>query len=411
MAAPINTNERFIILDILRGFALLGVILANMSTHSGYFFMSESQQQSLDYLGADDSVEWWLHFLVDGKFYSLFSMLFGIGFAIQMKRSLERNEQFTGRYKRRLFILFLIGLLHAILFYVGDILTVYALLGFVMLLFRNASNKTLLTTAIILLILPVVQYAFFWLPSITASEVAGTTDAVRPPFFDVLIQTYQGGNFFEIIQMNIGGLVFGRYPDLFFTGRFFRVLAMFLVGFYITRHMLFARLEEKKVFLKKIMIAGAVIGIPLNIILAMMMETNAYYALQPMGIIQPLVYAYGVPALSLFYAAAIALIFISPKRKLVSFFAPVGQMALTNYLMQSIICVFIFMGYGFGWFAKVGTLNLLFIGLAIYVTQVLFSNWWMAHYRFGPMEWLWRRLTYRQKISIKKPVALLAPPQ
>jgi uncharacterized protein len=408
MTAPTNTNERYIILDILRGFALLGVIVANMASHSGYFFMSEPQQQAVDTLGVDVTVSWWLHFLVDGKFYSLFSLLFGIGFAIQMKRAQERNEPFAGRYMRRLFILFIIGLLHAILFYVGDILTVYALLGFVLILFRNASNRLLLTSAIILLILPVVQYAIFWFPSLNTTEISGPPAGGRPPFFDMLIQTYQGGNIVEIIKMNMGGLVMGRYPDLIFTGRFFRVLAMFLLGFYITRHMLFAKLEEKKAFLKKILIGGAAIGIPMNIVLANMMETNAYYAMQPMGIIQPLVYAYGVPALSLSYASAIALIFISSKRKILSFFAPVGQMALTNYLMQSIICAIIFMGYGFGWFAKVGILYLLFIGLAIYVVQVLFSRWWMAHYRFGPMEWLWRRLTYRQKISINKPVVQTA---
>jgi uncharacterized protein len=408
MPAPTNTNERYIILDILRGFALLGVIVANMSTHSGYFFMSQTDQQSVDSFGIDGTVSWWLHFLVDGKFYSLFSLLFGIGFAIQMKRAQEKNEPFAGRYMRRIFILFIIGLLHAILFYVGDILTVYALLGFVLILFRNASNKTLLTTAIILLILPVVQYAIFWLPSIMATEVSLPPTGGRPPLFDMLIQTYQGGNFLEIMKMNIGGLVMGRYPDLIFTGRFFRVLAMFLLGFYITRHMLFSKLDEKKAFLKKIMIGGAAIGIPMNIILANMMETNAYYAMQPMGIIQPLVYAYGVPALSLSYTSAIALIFISNKRKILLFFAPVGQMALTNYLVQSVICAIIFMGYGFGWFAKVGILYLLFIGLAIYVVQVLYSRWWMAHYRFGPMEWLWRRLTYRQKISINKPVVQTA---
>ncbi len=136
MPAPTTTNERFIILDILRSFALLGVILANMSSHSGYFFMSEPQQQAVDALGVDGTVERWLHFLVDGKFYSLFSLLFGIGFAIQMKRSQERNEPFTGRYMRRLFIFFILGLIHAILFYVGDILTVYSMLGIVLLLIR-----------------------------------------------------------------------------------------------------------------------------------------------------------------------------------------------------------------------------------------------------------------------------------
>ncbi len=206
----------------------------------------------------------------------------------------------------------------------------------------------------------------------------------------------------EIIKTNIGGLIFGRYPDLFFTGRFFRVLGMFLIGFYVTRRMLFSNLEERKPFLRKVLLIGAVVGLPCNFVLAMMMETGAYYGLEATGIIQPLVYAYGVPALSLSYAAGIALVYTSQQRNILSIFKPVGRMALTNYLMQSIICSLIFVNYGFGWYAQIAPLHLLLIGLSIYIFQVIFSYVWLLYFQFGPAEWLWRCLTYKQWLPMRK---------
>jgi uncharacterized protein len=391
---PTTLTERHSLLDVLRGFALLGVLLANMVSHSGYFFLSEAGRAALDTAQVDHIVEWIEHFLIDGKFYSLFSMLFGIGFALQLKRASELDLNFVSRFRRRLLIMFLFGLMHAVFLYVGDILTVYALTGLTLILFRNSSNKFLLRSALVFTLLPLIQYAIFWgINLFNPSPSAG--GGFDQSFFDQLILSYQNGTFFEIIYNNFGGLIFGRYPDLIFTGRFFRVLAMFLVGFYVAKNMLFTNLEANRPFIRKVMIWGAIIGIPCNIILAMMMTTNAYYGFEPVGIIQPLVYAFGVPALCLFYTSAIALWFSNPDgKKRLLIFAPVGQLALTNYLMQSVICTFIFMSYGLGLAGTIGPANLTLIAFAIYTFQIIFSHIWIKYFRFGPMEWLWRSLTY-----------------
>lgn len=391
---PTSLTERHSLLDVLRGFALLGVLLANMVTHSGYFFLSDAGKEALGTAHIDHYVEWFEHFLIDGKFYSLFSMLFGIGFALQLKRASTLDTDFTPRFRRRLLIMFLFGLMHAVFLYVGDILTIYALTGLALILFRNSSNKFLLRSAFVLLLLPVIQYAIFWGINL-ANPPEPVVQQEGPRFFDQLILSYRNGTFIEIIQNNIGGLIFGRYPDLIFTGRFFRVLAMFLVGFYIAKNMIFVNIEANRPLIRKVMIWGLIIGIPCNIILAMMMTTNAYYSFEPLGIIQPLVYAFGVPALCLFYTSAIALWFTNPHgQKRLMIFAPVGQLALTNYLMQSLICVFIFMSYGLGLAATIGPAKLTLIALAIYTFQVIFSHIWIRYFRFGPMEWLWRSLTY-----------------
>lgn len=395
---PVASTERYQLLDVLRGFALLGVLLANMVTHSGYFFLSDAGKQVLGSFELDHVVEWWEHFLIDGKFYSLFSLLFGIGFALQLNRAELRLDNFSGRFRRRLFILFLIGLVHAVFLYVGDILTVYALTGFLLLLFRKSSDKTLLRAAAVLLLLPVLQYAIFWAMQLFSEPTPSSTVPTDNSFFDQIIHTYRTGSFAEIIQLNIGGLIFGRYPDLLFTGRFFRVLAMFLIGVFIARKQLYNQLEANRPLFKKVLLYGALTGIPCNLVLAAMMTTGSYYNLEPMGIIQPIVYAYGVPALCLCYAAGITLLFTRPgwKKKLLVF-APVGQMALTNYLMQSVICVFIFMGYGGGLIASIGPAQLSLIAIAIYSAQLIYSPIWLRYFHFGPMEWVWRSLTYRRR--------------
>ena len=394
---PVQGSERYSFIDCLRGFALLGVLLANMATHSGYYFLSAEKQQSMGTYTVDHVVTWLIHFLIDGKFYSLFSLLFGIGFAIQLQRS---SGGFATRFSMRLFILFIFGLLHAVFFYVGDILTVYALTGMFLLLFRNVSNKAMIVWIVIMLIMPVAQYSYFWMDAKLA--VNSPSDEGRPAFFDQLILTNQTGSFPEIVTNNIGGLIFGRYPDLFFTGRFFRVFAMFLLGFYVMRTVHLNDLSRHRTFLKKVLLYSSIIGIPCNLVLAMMMETNAYYGFGDLGYVQPMVYAFGVPALGLVYASGLALLFTKEKtNRMVQFFAPVGQMALTNYLMQSVICCLIFMSYGGGWYGQVGPIKLMGIATTIYLGQALFSHWWLKRYQFGPMEWLWRTLTYRRAQPMK----------
>lgn len=393
---PTPAGERHALLDALRGFSLLGVLLANMVSHSGYFFLSKEAMEAFDTAKMDHYAEWIEHFLIDGKFYSLFSMLFGIGFALQMKRANVADINFASRFRRRLLIMFFLGLLHAILLFVGDILTVYAITGMFLILFRNKSDRFILQSAVILTLLPIVQYAIM-LGFHLATPPATSPPENDQPFLDQLIEIYRTGSFLEIIQYNLGGLIVGRYPDLLFTGRFFRVLSMFLIGFYISKNLIHIHIEAYRPLIRKVMIWGAAIGIPCNIVLAMMMTSDAYYTLEPIGIIQPIVYAFGVPALCLFYAAAFALLFEKPDwNKRLMVFAPVGQMALTNYLMQSLICAFIFMSYGLQLEARVGPAKLSLIALGIYTAQLIYSPIWLKYFRFGPAEWLWRSLTYRK---------------
>ncbi|MCF2502092.1 DUF418 domain-containing protein [Dyadobacter sp. CY107] len=390
---PILAKERYKLLDVIRGISLLGVLIGNMATLSGYAFLSEVDKIAFTTYKTDHLVSTIQLALVNGKFYSLFSMLFGIGFGLQLRRSLATMTNFNALFRRRLVILLFLGLIHAIFLYPGDILTLYAILGFVLMLFRNGSDKFLLKSVLLLMLLPVIQYAIMWGINI-ASPAA--PKPVGPRMLDQVLITFRTGTYLEILKINAGGLIFGRYPDHFFTGRFFKVFAMFLIGFYVSKKGIHADVLEYRSLLKKVLIWGAIIGIPCNLILATVVTAEDYKQLRLLGIIQPLAYSYGVPALALFYAAALALLYQkSHWRKLLSLFAPVGQMALTNYLLQSFICVFIFKSYGFALEGQVGPTKLLLIALAIYGAQLILSVTWIKYFRFGPTEWLWRSLTYK----------------
>ena len=396
---PTQFNERYEVLDVLRGFALIGVMIANMAYHSGHWFLSEEKQASLSLPELGDSLLWVIHFVTEGKFYSIFSLLFGIGFGLQIQRAMDRDESFTGRFSRRLLVLLLIGVFHAVFLFVGDILILYALLGFVLILFRKISDKNLLRLVFILPLIPVIQYGFMWFAAqgtATQGEISGSE------MFEQIVLTYQTGSFLEISITNAFGYVFGRFPDLLFTGRYFKVFAMFLLGFYIAKNRWFADVKERQDQLRRIMFWCAAIGIPCNFILAQMMETDAYYSMARGGIIEPVVYAFGVPALGMCYACGVALAYQEEKyRSVLSVLAPYGRMALTNYLMQSLFCVLIFKGYGLGLFGQVSPVFFTIIGLSILIIQIILSSWWLSKYQYGPAEWFWRSLTYRKIQPIK----------
>ena len=393
---PVQPDQRFEILDVLRGFALFGVMIANMYYHSGLFFSGEIPGD----VAAHKQIMWWVYFITEGKFYSIFSLLFGVGFAIQMERASKSDAKFNPLYRRRLGILLLFGLLHAVLLFVGDILGLYALLGFVLLLFSKASTKSIVRWAFILPLLPIIQYAV--MAFITYWSGGPHTASGPPEMFKAIADTYKNGSFADGMVTSFFGYIFGRFGDILFTGRVFRVFALFLLGFWVTRKGLFKNVAEHKPLLKQVMIICFMTGIPLNIYFATIINDPAYYNLEWRGIISPLVYAYGVPCLGIAYAIGITLLYQKDSwKKVLNVFAPVGRTALTIYITQSLIMTFIFHGWGLGYFGEFNATVYIPMGFALYIIQVIISNVWLKYFRYGPLEWLWRSLTYKkvQKIT------------
>lgn len=411
-AGPVAARERITVLDSLRGLALLGILTVNLGAFDGWYYMTPEQKAALPAAGADGVVEFLHHTLITGKFYTLFSLLFGIGFAIQLSRLKARGGNFMGRYVRRLLILLGIGLAHLYIWY-GDILVLYALCGFFLLLFHQSSDRTLITWAAALILLPVPWYAAMWLsdgqydPSLPFYEYAAriiTFHGIPGASADVgmyaVMPLLKEGGFREMFQVGFPAALM-RFGDFVFEGRMFKVFGVFLIGLWAGRRIEKGGLLDDIGGLSRVLVAGLVLGLPANLALAVLMESGGTWPISGLGFAQSVLYAVGVVPLGVAYAAGIALLW---RRSLwarpLGMLAPMGRMALTNYLGQTLIGISVFYGVGFGLMGTMGPLHWTVLALAIFAAQLMLSTLWMRYFRFGPMEWLWRSLTYGEAQKI-----------
>ncbi len=214
-------------------------------------------------------------------------------------------------------------------------------------------------------------------------------------------QAMKKTDFFELIRINLVGIFF-RYGELIFQSRGFKVFGMFLIGLVIGRTRFFNKLQENKSLLWYIFIGGLVIGLPANYIMAKLMETSAYGRLKMDGLIQTLAYSIGVAPLALAYSAGIALLFLNQTGKFfLSLLAPAGKMALTNYIMHTLIGLFLFSGLGLV-LNPIGPTAWTILAFAVFFIQVILSTLWLKYFNYGPLEWLWRSATYKKWQPMKK---------
>lgn len=400
--SPISLQERIEILDVLRGLAVCGILIGNMQWFSGYGMMPPvlAAQSPV----ADRVTHFLVHFFVEGKFYSIFSFLFGFGFALQIARAEERGDTKASLFKRRLFWLLVIGLAHAYLLWAGDILSIYALMGFLLILFRKKTNESLLKWALVLLAIPILTYIVLYVLFVAFAPpgTAAMVDAAQLDMWNDAIRKVPQSGYVQIISDYNLHYVVGRYASLILEMRPPKILAMFLLGLYAYRRGFFQNLSNHQTLIRRVLVYGLVLGLVGNIAFAALAGSEAVIPPSPAGIVGVISYAFGVPALALFFMALVATLWQKAAwRRLLAVLAPVGRMALTNYLLQTIICVLIFYGYGFGQFGRVGALTATLIALGIFLFQILMSALWLKHFRYGPMEWIWRQLTYGRRLNLR----------
>lgn len=398
---PVSTSQRHIFLDALRGFALLGVCLANYPEFSLYTFQPDSVADAMPSACTDRIVRFLLYLLIDGKFYTLFSLLFGIGFSIIISHAAERGANGFRIFYRRMIILALIGFTHLMLIWSGDILLLYAVLGMLLPLFRNMSDRKILFSACVLLFLPVLidgiaefsgvflakyPYECWW-------RYAGLYGITEDNFGTWL---RDAGSYREIRQFLIQG-AWERMYEFVDGNRYFKVMGLFLIGFVVGRHKIYADMNAHKTLLKRVALCGCMLGAPLSVLYAIS-GVNSY----PMGTAaHTVLYTVSVYPLGFAYAAFLGLFCIRHKDWIVwRWFAAPGRMALTNYISQSVIGMFLFYGIGLGFGAGVGLGGTELIALAVFGFQMLFSMAWLMVFRFGPLEWVWRMLTYGKMLRI-----------
>lgn len=399
--APVKSSERYVILDAWRGFAILGICLANYPEFSLYTFQPPQLANAMPTAGWDHIARYLLYFLVDGKFYTLFSLLFGIGFSIIISNAAKRGKNGFRIFYRRMMILLLIGFIHLMFLWSGDILMLYALLGMLLPLFRNVSNRSLLRWAAFFLLLPVAVDA-----ATEMAEIHLSAPAVRAQWhycarYGITEENFghwlrDADSYAQVFQFLIQGALV-RVQEFVDGNRYFKVLGLFLLGFYIGRNRLYADLNRQAPLLKKIVRLGFGIGLPLSLLYAWS-GMNGH----PWGnAIHTLIYTMSVYPTGMAYMAGIGLLYRAGKGlTLWQTLAAPGRMALTNYIGQSLLGMLIFYGIGLGLGARVGLIQTECVALAVYVFQIAASHCWLRACQFGPLEWIWRMLTYGRRFSL-----------
>ena len=406
-AAPTSPRERITTVDIVRGFALLGVVLVNWQGWISW--------ENLDGM-TNLSVVWLFETFVLGNFYRLFAFLFGLGFVLQMTRLESRGVRFAPLYLRRLAILFLFGLVHGILFMGwNDILSIFAQYGVLLLLIRRMSNKSIFVMALVCLL---ASHTYYYVST-------GFADFRKGEPMRELVQERQQrrmdgqarraetarirsqGSFREVVEWN-AWLFSARYggwgwePAL--KGQL-KLLGeeglMCLLGLYAGRRRVFENVRQARPFFRKAMwwaLSLGVLGYLISMALsALQTPPHGHLAYHAKLIVEDIDSA----AFALFYASAVVLLVQRAGwKRLLKPVAAIGRMALTNYLLLSIIITTVFFSYGFGLDGKVDLLAGVGLAVMTYIVQLLWSSWWLNRFRFGPAEWLWRSLTYGERQSL-----------
>jgi len=400
---PVPPSQRLEILDILRGFALLGILLANSANFSLYFLQSDETKAAFPFPQADRFLDAFHEGFIDGKFYVIFSLLFGIGFSL-----IFFGKQTNGRlglFYRRLFFLMIIGLIHSLLIWEGDILGFYAVVGAILPLFRNVAPRKLIWISIFLMLTPLI---------LDGIKVA-TDGKLVPQVFAELTQKnddkygindnnfrrwlIENDSYAHLTQWNRSGFTYLWHLRID-SNRIPKVLAMFILGLAIGKLKLVERFAEFRSRLQKLMIICFLIGVPAAF--ARMYFDDDVRLPAPGGLWDTLFYLVNVPTLSIAYSIAIALYYNKYKPEILKWLQSVGRMALTNYMMQSVISICIYYGIGFRLGGQFGPSIYMPIAILIFIAQVFYSKMWLSYFNYGPAEWIWRQLTYGKRLKLRR---------
>ena len=409
LQAPVRPSHRIVTIDILRGFAIFGILLVNMEyfNQSALNLVAELNEPATM---LDQLARWFIAFIAEGKFYSTFSFLFGLGMAIQYLRAEEKGARFVPFWLRRMVILLGIGLIHAYLFWPGDILIMYSVLGIALLLWRRAKPRTLLIWTLIFLLLPLLIAAAL-LGMVKMGEMAMGAEEMAKVFDEQIAnyaalaaqanQVYASGNFLAVTAQRARDMMF-MYSVWPFVA--FNVFAMMILGLYVGKQRIFEDIPGNMPLIRKVWLWGLIIGLIGNFVYVYFGEAANRAVPSVVNLISVTGQTIGAPALALFYITSLTILAERAVwRQRLQPLAMVGRMALTNYLLQSAICSILFFGYGFGLYGQIRIAAGIVLTIVIYAVQVVFSAWCLARFRFGPMEWLWRTLTYGKRQPMRRP--------
>jgi uncharacterized protein len=424
LAEPVSGSERYFAVDVLRGFALLGILAMNIVAFGWPFAAYDNPLRGGGFRGLDAAVWFGNHVVFEEKMMTIFSMLFGAGLILMDQRAGVRGASVRGIHYRRVLWLLAIGLIHSYLIWLGDILVLYAQCGLVLYLFRRMKPQTLLIVGFccLLILVPLNLGFASWTDFMKATsarvdaqisaghqpspddkrrhdiwtehvrEFVDPTPAQEAKSWAEELRAYRGG-YLGIVKHRAPFVLMVQTVVTFLFGSFFFAMGRMLIGMGLMKLGVFSAERSRRFYLWMCGL-GYGIGLPLMVFDAMEMIRHQFsmsYELHGGGFYNmfgSLVVALGHVGLLMLIVQSGALAWLT--RRL----AAVGRMALSNYLTHSLVCTTIFYGYGLGLFGHINRTGLVGIVLAIWIFQLIVSPIWLEHFRFGPAEWIWRSLTY-----------------
>jgi len=380
-------SNRLYVVDALRGFAIVSIMLLHNIEHFDFYFTPTNLPAWM--VALDKGIWDTLFFLFGGKSYAIFALLFGLTFFIQSDNQEKKGKDFRGRFAWRLVLLLGFGLINSA-FYEGDILQIYALIGFFLIPVAKLSNKAVFWIAVFLMVQP-----YEWLnvvmgllnPSITMSDPQSWA------YFGKAGEYITGPS---IVSTWIGNLTNGKTAVLLWTweqGRVFQTLSLFMFGMLAGRKALFAQSDKSKKFWKRAILIAAVAFVPLFIL-----KNNIGHLSDSEAIRRPLqtiITSWSNMAFMMVLVSGFVLLFQNNFfHRILNIFSSFGRMSLSNYIIQSIVGSFIYYGFGLGLYKYTGATYCLLIGIVLAVLQGFFSSWWMKNHKQGPLETLWHKATW-----------------
>jgi uncharacterized protein len=413
---PIEPPRRIPALDVVRGFAIVGLLFANMPFYSAPTYHTGLMGSTNSLAGL---VVVAIQFFFQGKLYALFSFLFGVGIAIQLARR-DAGRMSLGMIVRRLIVLALIGVLHVTLLWYGDVLVYYAVIGLLLLPLWRWPSKVLLAMAAFFVFFPVmfglvkIRY-HFPTPQSAQPTAAGAPRADRTSeaaqqaarqAADDSVRIYSTGSFTEVAAQRWHDVEIRVVPAATALPHIFAIV---LVGFYVGRRGIARQLDAHRDWMRRVFWWSLGVGLISNVI-SVGLRLVARPQVMPPWILLPAqaTFYLGAPTLAFAYASGIVLLLLRGGRVAdwLLALAPTGRMAVTNYLLQSVVCTTLFYGYGFGLYGKLDAVAMVGLSALIVAAEVVLSHMWLRRFPFGPVEWLWRLATYGRSRTIERSVVV-----
>ena len=422
---PVTTGNRIEAIDTLRGFALLGILVMNITGMAFPFAAYFNPKVYGGPTGMNFGSWVFSHLFFDLKMMGIFSMLFGAGLILMTERAEAAGRPFGRIYYRRIFWLLLFGLAHAYLLWHGDILVTYALCGFFLYLFRRRSARTLIISGLSVLMFgallstgggfaqgklrTVVQEIR---TKVAAGEemtprrqaLVDQWEGVRHSFaptseeIDETVETMRG-SLRSVLKANVKETI-GMHREAVPFMLFWRAMALMLLGMGLMKAGVFTAQRSRRFYRNWVMV-GFGLGLPVIAFGIWRWSLHDYDFISSFLVDSQYNYFAGV-LVSMAYVGLVMLLCQSGKLAGIrTRLAAVGRMALTNYLLQTVIGIAMFYGYGLALYGQIGRFNLWWFILGIWILQLVISPWWLSRYRFGPAEWLWRSLTYWRKQPLR----------